>query len=506
MRRSGLAVLALALAACDGSNEPGPPSVAPVASVTISPGDVSVVMEDQVTISATLKDAAGNILTGRDVIWGTVSPAVASMDNLGTVSGHTLGVTLLTATSEGKADTISARVIPAVVVSPRLPSLFTGDTTQLAVTLLTANGRPAGTAPTTWAATTGGTTVDAAGVVRGGTPGVVRVTATAAGGTGTVDVAVIKRPGTLTRKIAWQYFEGATHELWVADADGSNAQRVSPPNVYIMGYAWSPNGDRLVISTRDPNFAATPIVYIVSVDGAVLLEAPSSYAGYAPAWSADGEQIVFTNSPYVVVMQAATGHFQLFGSGLTGVTGVARWSPDGRTIAFGSDACSEIALMDADGTNRRLLDIPRTCDAYWSPDGKLLAYDLYAPGGDLGVFLVPAAGGTPIPVSPNCLTGPPCSYPNYQVVEWWSDGYSLAMRSIEFMSYDRRTGAINPLGTNGNEWTFGWSPDGTRALGYSYPDGDLNSRIAVMNADLTNPQFISTQGRSANWATWQPSP
>jgi len=54
------------------------------------------------------------------------------------------------------------------------------------------------------------------------------------------------------------------------------------------------------------------------------------------------------------------------------------WSPDGRTIAFGSDrdGNNEIYVMDADGTNIRRLthtpDIEQTPS--WSPDGKQIVF------------------------------------------------------------------------------------------------------------------------------------
>jgi WD40 repeat protein len=499
MRWSRPALLALALAACDGGSEPGPPLAATVASVTIASGDITLLM-----ITVVVKDSDGNVLTGRAVTWASASPAVATVDSFGRVIGQTLGVAVITATSEGKSDTISANVIPVVVVSPRLPSLFTGDTTQLTVTLLTALRNAAGNAPVTWSVATSGTTVDAGGVVHAGTPGLVRVTASAAGGTGTVDVAVLKRPGTLTRKVAWGYFvDGHMGEIWVADADGGNAVRVSQPDEVIFGYAWSPNGDRLAISARR---GTRYLTYVIAPDGTVLTEARDVW-GNSPQWSPDGSTIAIPLAPYIITMNAATGAVQLLPTTLGNVTFTPRWSPDGRTIAFGSDACDKITLMNSDGTNRRDFGLPhRTCDALWSPDGKVLAYDWYPTGGDPGVFIVPATGGTPTPVSPNCLTGAPCKFPAHSAVEWRSDGYSLAIRGSEFIAYNRVTGTSTPLGTSGGQWIFGWSPDLTRAIGYFYPDGDLNSRIAVMNADLTSPQFISAPGREANWATWQPAP
>jgi len=54
------------------------------------------------------------------------------------------------------------------------------------------------------------------------------------------------------------------------------------------------------------------------------------------------------------------------------------WSPDGRTIAFTRDGAHDIWLMDADGTNERILvsDINANhgVGPVWSPDGERIVY------------------------------------------------------------------------------------------------------------------------------------
>src|SRR2546429_6377185 len=55
-----------------------PPPPAPVASVVVSPASASVPVGATVQLTASLKDASGNVLTGRTIAWGTSAAGVAT--------------------------------------------------------------------------------------------------------------------------------------------------------------------------------------------------------------------------------------------------------------------------------------------------------------------------------------------------------------------------------------------------------------------------------------------
>jgi len=110
MRRFWL-FLPVAVAACGGSST-GPVAVA---SVTISPSPTFVRVSQTVQLTATTRDAGGNVLTGRTVTWGSSSGATVNSNGL--VTGVSTGFVTITATSEGVSGSASVTVtIPVTIV------------------------------------------------------------------------------------------------------------------------------------------------------------------------------------------------------------------------------------------------------------------------------------------------------------------------------------------------------------------------------------------------------
>jgi uncharacterized protein YjdB len=100
--------MALGLASCDGSTTQ-PNSVA---SVEVSPSGETVIEVGQtVQLSATTKDAAGNVLTGRTVTWSSSDDAIATVSGTGLATGERVGSATITATSEGESGTASVMVV-----------------------------------------------------------------------------------------------------------------------------------------------------------------------------------------------------------------------------------------------------------------------------------------------------------------------------------------------------------------------------------------------------------
>jgi hypothetical protein len=94
----------------------------PVATVEVTPNPASVSVGRAVQLTATLKDAAGNILTGRAVSWSSSDTDVAPVDATGLVGGLALGTATITATSEGQSGSASVTVTPPQVQNPNEPA------------------------------------------------------------------------------------------------------------------------------------------------------------------------------------------------------------------------------------------------------------------------------------------------------------------------------------------------------------------------------------------------
>lgn len=76
---------------------------APVSTVTVTSSSGSLSAGGTMQFTATLRDAAGNVLTGRTVTWSSSNGAVASVSTTGLVTALASGSATITATSEGRS-------------------------------------------------------------------------------------------------------------------------------------------------------------------------------------------------------------------------------------------------------------------------------------------------------------------------------------------------------------------------------------------------------------------
>lgn len=123
-RLSLILSLFLAISACGGGGSTGPvppppPPPTPVANVTVDPGTAALAPLGTQLLTATPRDAQGNPLTGRAVVWTTSAQAVATVSNSGLVTAAAAGSATITATSEGKSGTATITVATGAVVGPQ---------------------------------------------------------------------------------------------------------------------------------------------------------------------------------------------------------------------------------------------------------------------------------------------------------------------------------------------------------------------------------------------------
>jgi Tol biopolymer transport system component len=168
--------------------------------------------------------------------------------------------------------------------------------------------------------------------------------------------------------------------IWVMNADGSGQRRLTS-GTYDVQPAWSPDGTRIAFQRGR---APAGDIFVMNADGSEQADITNNHAdNRSPAWSPDGTKIAFNRGGGIFVMnpdgsnQRKLPYFD-YSCGGSG----ADWSPDGSKIAFvvycheGCDGiCSEIAVMNADGSNETELTRGAFDDSpAWSPDGTKIAF------------------------------------------------------------------------------------------------------------------------------------
>jgi len=171
----------------------------PVATVTLAPASATLDEGQTQQLTATLKDASGNVLTGRSITWSSSNSSAATVSASGLVTGVVAGSATITATSEGQSGTSAITVVhtpvASVTVAPASATLNEGQTQQLTATLRDANGNTLTGRSLTWSSSnSSAATVSASGLVTGVVAGSATITATSEGQSGTSAITVVHLP------------------------------------------------------------------------------------------------------------------------------------------------------------------------------------------------------------------------------------------------------------------------------------------------------------------------
>jgi Tol biopolymer transport system component len=293
----------------------------------------------------------------------------------------------------------------------------------------------------------------------------------------------------------------ALPDVYVMDKDGSNQRRITIDPEHWNGFAaWSPDGQRMVLTIGDPRNDGDSDLYVMNVDGSNVVQLTQTPGNdYSASWSPDGSKVAFisnTSADRQEIFNADVFVINADGSGLVRLTNSrgrawgTSWSPDGKRIAFGSerDGGWRVYTMNADGSDqRRLTSGPGHDNApSWSPDGKWIAFQHF----DAGKPSIQVIGidGTGTRALPESVGG---SHP-----VWSPAGDQIAF--VRFREDDSQIMVANADGMGVKDLTRGsgtfadlpsWSPDGTRILYMAQPgsvgrDFELTRRLGVASVLL----------------------
>jgi TolB protein len=187
-------------------------------------------------------------------------------------------------------------------------------------------------------------------------------------------------------------------EVFVMNADGTDATLVVDQSHQPSVASWSPDGGRIVF-LGEPD-AQDEGIYVANVDGSnihLIYPIPGGQVVLRSSisWSSDGKHIVFVygpiNTPHQLWVVDADGkEAKNLGDGIPGSFENPEWSPNGKKLAFFDTQNKELVVADYDGTQNALGNVTRIElngemeGLSWSPDGKRLAVSI----GKYGISLI----------------------------------------------------------------------------------------------------------------------
>ncbi len=364
-----VAVPAVVLAACGGSESSGPPKVASVAVTSLT---TQLEVGQTAQLTATPRDGKGNAMAGKTVTWSSSAAGVASVDAAGVVTGVSAGTATISASADGAIGTVGVTVVPvpvmAVYIENRTPSVRQGGTAQLTATVQDALGRTLGDRPVSWSSAVPAiASVSQSGLVTGLSAGTTYIRALAEGKVDSVPMRV--------RSLSAPTITGVAPATWVpsgaATITGTNfAPDLASNEVFVNGArATVTAASETLLSITLPSITAIPcaptgpVPLVVSVNG----DSASSQATISMATQrqlAVGESMLLTSASdllcnefsvtggtYVVsafnynTAATATASFQLFGAALA--TATSTLLAPARVLSFpapGTPAAGPLAL------------------------------------------------------------------------------------------------------------------------------------------------------------------
>jgi Tol biopolymer transport system component len=185
------------------------------------------------------------------------------------------------------------------------------------------------------------------------------------------------------QKIAFVSDRDGKYKTCVMNADGSyqtclsNSElgNISPSlgmygvDTANMGVSWSPDGQKIIYSSRRSGNAK---IYVMNNDGGSQASLTNDWGDIDPDWSPDGQEIVFVSEreghPVIYTMKADGSAQTRLANTIEGGSSSPAWSADGRHITFQSNQAGnyEIYVMAADGSNLTRLTDNQAED--WNPD------------------------------------------------------------------------------------------------------------------------------------------